>query len=52
MIEWQEDEKDKDTELAKKVHNVLNNITTTEDKPASETEGSGVPAPSGPSMNS
>jgi len=46
----QEEEKDKDAELALKVHNALNNIT--DEKSATETPGEAVPAPTGPSMNS
>jgi hypothetical protein len=45
-----EDEKEKDEENAKKVHNALNNIT--EEKPATETPAEGLPAATGPSMNS
>ena len=50
IIYLQEDEKDKDEEFAKKVHNALNNIT--DEKAAAETPTEGAPAASGPSMNS
>jgi hypothetical protein len=45
----QEEEKEKDAELAQKVHNALNNIT--DEKSVSDTPGEAVPAPTGPSMN-